>query len=191
MGHVYWEKTEIPIPGFGYINHNDGRVFVIEDQTGKRTVIGHATSSTTMHPNDTFRWLYPDLWESAYGARNTIPHEVAVGMYALTLGASYRSGIYPILHQVYGPQYGNAILDYAMYSMLDRSDTTQLFPERMREQVVFSKEVYSDSWYSDLFEHKLTKEQHHQYKVEWIQRCKERGITKAWISIADNRTMIV
>ena len=183
MGHVYWEKNEIPIPGFGYINHNDGRVFIIEEQTGKRTVIGHATSSTSMHPNDTFRWLYPDLWELAYGAKNTVPHEVSAGMYALVLGASYKSGIYPMLHHVYGPQYGNAILDYAMYSMLDRSDTTQLFPERMREQVVFSKEIYSDSWYSELFEHKLTKEQHHQFKVEWIQKCKERGITKAWISI--------
>lgn len=183
MGHVYWEKTEILIPEFGYINHNDGRVFVVDDQTGKRTVIGHATSSTKMHPNDTFRWLYPDLWEVAYGAKNTIPHEVSVGMYALTLGASYSSGIYPILHNVYGPQYGNAILDYAMYSVLDRTDTTQLFPERMREQVLFSKEVYSDSWYSDLFEHKITKEQHHQYKIEWILKCKERGLTKAWISI--------
>lgn len=183
MGHVYWERKEIPIPEFGYINHNDGRVFVMQEPHGKRIVIGKATSSTTMHPNDTFRYLYPNLWVESYGAKETIPYEVFAGMYALTLGASYSSGIYPVLQSVYGPQYGNAILDYAMYSILNRTDTTQLFTECMREQVVFSKEVYSDSWFSDLFEHKLSKEQHHQYKIEWIQKCKERGISKAWISI--------
>ena len=181
MGHVYWERHEIPIPAFGYINKNDGRVFTMEGI--KRTVIGHATNSKMMHPNDTFRWLYPELWEEAYGAKSTLPHEVFAGMYALTLGVSYRTGIYPILQKVYGPQYGNAILDYAMYSMLDRTCTVQLYPERMWEQVVFSREVYSDSWYSDLFEHKLSQDQHYQYNVEWIQKCRERKITRAWISI--------
>ncbi len=181
MGHVYWEKHEIPIPKFGYINKNDGRVFMMEGT--KRTVLGHAASLTTMHPNDTFRWLFPELWEEAYGTKSTLPHEVFAGMYALILGASYRTGIYPILQSVYGPQYGNAVLDYAMYSMMDRTSTTQLYPERMREQVIFSREVYSDSWFSDLFEHKLSKEKHHEYKVEWIRECQKRGITQAWISI--------
>ena len=71
MSHIYWEKKEVPIPPDAYINHNDGRVFVMVE--GKRKVIGHATSENTMHPNDMFRALYPDLWEAAYGEKDALP----------------------------------------------------------------------------------------------------------------------
>jgi hypothetical protein len=30
MSHIYWELNEIPIPEGAYINHNDGRVFLID-----------------------------------------------------------------------------------------------------------------------------------------------------------------
>ena len=62
MSHIYWELHEIPQPSDSYINHSDGRVFLMtEDGLGKkkRKVIGRATSETMMHPNDLFRYLYP------------------------------------------------------------------------------------------------------------------------------------
>ena len=154
MSHIYWELHEIPRPSDSYINHSDGRVFLMaEDGLGKkkRKVIGRATSESTMHPNDLFRYLYPALWSEYYGDRDLPEHELHAGMYALSLGIGHSVNLYPILQDVYGPLYSNAIMDYAMYSIMDRTDTTQLFPDRMAREVLFSKEAYSDSWYSELF----------------------------------------
>lgn len=186
MSHIYWELPEIPRPSGSYINHSDGRVFLMsEDGRGKkkRKVIGRAASETTMHPNDLFRYLYPALWSEHYGDRNLPEHELHIGMYALFLGIGYATRLYPILQEVYGPLYGNAIMDYAMYSIMDRTDSTHLFPERMAREVLFSKDTYSDSWYSELFRTHMSGEHNHRLRMEWLRACSERGITKAWISI--------
>lgn len=186
MSHIYWELHEIPRPNDSYINHSDGRVFLMsEDGLGhkKRKVIGRATSETMMHPNDLFRYLYPNLWTEYYGEQNMPEHELCVGMYALSLGIGYSTKLYPILQDVYGPLYGNAIMDYAMYSILDRTDTTQLFPDRMAREVLYSKEIYSDSWYSELFRSYMSEDHNHIFRMKWIKECTSRGITKVWISI--------
>ena len=62
MSHVYRERHEIPIPEGAHINHFDARVYLMEESTRKRTVIGVATSESTMHPNDMYRKLYPEAW---------------------------------------------------------------------------------------------------------------------------------
>lgn len=186
MSHIYWELHEIPRPSGSYINHSDGRVFLMsEDGLGKkkRIVIGRATSETMMHPNDLFRYLYPALWSEYYSDQDLPEHELHIGMFALSLGIGYRTHLYPILQKIYGPLYSNAIMDYAMYSIMDRSDTTQLFPDRMAGEVLFSKEVYSDSWYSELFRTHMSGDQNHCFRMEWLKVCSDRGITKAWISI--------
>ena len=132
MSHIYWELHEIPRPDDSYINHSDGRVFLISvDGHGnkKRKVIGRATSETTMHPNDLFRYLYPNFWSEYYGDQDMPEHELHTGMYALLLGIGYSTNLYPVLQKIYGPLYGNAIMDYAMYSIMDRTDTTLSGPD--------------------------------------------------------------
>ena len=186
MSHIYWERHEIPIPDNCYINKNDGRVFIMKydsNRIRRRTVIGHATSQVTMHPNDTFRFLYPSLWKEYYGDESVLPHELHAGLYAATLGIGYQTRLYPILHEVYGPLYGNAIMDYAMFSILDRSDTTQLFTERMADQVLYSGKAYGDSWYSELFGRRMTPDLNHRFRLEWLRQCSNEGDTKVWISI--------
>ena len=185
MSHIYWEKHEIAIPEKAYINHSDGRVFLMTDDGNgkkKRQVIGHATSEKTMHPNEMFKFLYPSLWQEYYKETNVQEHELHAGLYAAALGAGYQTKLYPILQEVYGPLYGNAIMDYASYSILDRSDTTQLFPEKMANHVLFSKECYSDSWYSDLFKEKMTGNQNHDFRLKWLEHCAE-NVKKVWLSI--------
>ena len=51
-----------------------------------------------------------------YGAKDSLPFEVKVGLYMLTLGAASQNGIYSILTDVYGPSHANAIMDYVMFS---------------------------------------------------------------------------
>ncbi len=186
MSHIYWELHEIPRPEESYINRNDGRVFLISVvRNGKksRTVIGRATSETMMHPNDTFKYLYPALWEEYYSDSKAPQHVLSVGMYALSLGIGYRTGLYPLLHTAYGPLYANAIMDYSCYSILDRSDVSQIYPERMAREATYSPEVHADSWWSDFFNSKMTENQNHMFRTGWLAECRKRGITKAWISI--------
>lgn len=188
MAHIYWELKEIPQPAGSYINKSDGRVFVFSSgdtpiRKSKRKVIGRATSETMMHPNDTFKYLYPNLWNEHYGSDKLPEHILHAGLYALTLGIGYETGLYQILQNAYGPLYGNILMDYAMYSILEQSDVSMHFPERMAQRVIFSKDCPSDSWLSDFFQGKVTENDNAAFRSQWVEACKKRGVTKAWISI--------
>ena len=196
MGHIYTELHEIPIPSEAYINKKEARVFLINDDgTGKqkRTVIGKATSDTMMHPNNTFRYLYPELWKEYYETKEIKEHVLHAGMYAACLGISEHTGLYSILHDVYGPLYGNAIMDYCMYSMLTKSNTTKNYTEIMKDQVRFSDEAYSDSFFSNMFKEWMTANKNHYFRIQWARQCMKRGIKKAWICIdgSNNDTAVM
>ena len=186
MSKVFWNKKEIPTPNDSYIDRSDGRVYIrTKDSNGnsRRRTIGHATSETMMHPNELYKAMYPSLWERHYGKEELREHSLSLGMYALTLGIAWNTELYPILQDVYGPKSANAILDYVMFSILDRSDTTQLYPERMKTEVLFSSQVYSDSWYSRFFKEEMSENLNHVFRFRWLNHCREQGITKCWISI--------
>ena len=189
MAHIYWEKKEIPIPGDAYINHSDGRVFVFIRE-GKvlekshRRVIGRAASETTMYPNKAFQDMYPSLWEEHYGPAEKLPERFPrVGMYSLCLGAGHSTGVYPLLNEVYGPMYANAIMDFSMYSMLTKSDAAHTLQGRMKGEVCFSKEELNDTWLSDMLCHRMTQAQGLEFRRRWIEHCRAAGVTSAWISI--------
>ena len=115
MGRVFRNQQEIPIPDFAYLNASDGRVFTIHrDERNKRRhiTIGWATSKVTMHPNENFKFLYPNLWAQYYGESRLQPHELHVGLYGLTLSAGWKTGLYPMLQKDLGPLNANAVLDY-------------------------------------------------------------------------------
>lgn len=101
----------------------------------------------------------------------------------LSYSIGHSKGLYPILHEVYGLLYANAIMDYAMYSIKDRSSTTQLYTDAMSRDVLFSKEAYSDNWYSDMFRHHMPEDANHQFRLRWLRECQRRGVTKVWLSI--------
>lgn len=186
MAHVYRERPEIPIPPNAHINHSDGRVFTYpSDNPNKRTVIGHATSESTMHANETFRVLYPERWSEAYSKkyRDTDELQVAVGLYALCLGASTSNGLYSILQEVYGPKYANVIMDYSMFSIVSRLDVTQLYPERMESEVVFSDRVYSDVSLGHFFKEDMKPNMHDDFKIQWLKGWIARGRKKLWLCI--------
>ena len=74
-------------------------------------------------------------------------------------------------------------MDYSMYSIMERGDVSQLFPERMRKEAIFSNELPSDSMLSNMFTYILTEEMHMQFREHWIRRCVERGISEIWLCI--------
>ncbi len=142
LGVVYHNSKDMPLPSIGYPDRHDGRVYIIiidENGRKRRKTIGHMTCSTPgqerMVPNDYFKNVYHDLWAESYPNDKVPAHEMSIGMYALTLGISEKSGLYSMLQDVYGMEYVNSILDYAMYSLSNRSSTTQIFEQCMEKEV--------------------------------------------------------
>ncbi len=64
--------------------------------------------------------------------------------------------------------YGNILMDYAMYSILERSDVSLLFPDRMAQRVLFSKDCVSDSRLSDFFQGKITEDDNAAFRSQWL-----------------------
>ena len=50
-----------------------------------------------------------------------------IGPYVTMLAIGENIELYNILIDCFGPQYGNAIMDYAMYSIIEHSDVTKDF----------------------------------------------------------------
>ncbi len=190
MAAVDRNLTDMPVPNFAYTDRNDGRVFVRPvDPDGKvrKKTIGYMTVSTPgeerMIPNQYFREKYRDLFTQAYPDQKLPRHEMSVGIYALTLGITNQIGLYEDLREVYGPLYANSILDYSMFSLLYRSGVTQIFELVMDKEVLFCDKVHSDNWYSDFFSKKISEDNHHQFRIKWLQRLKKNGLSSVWIAI--------
>ena len=185
MGHIYRNNREIPIPPDGRVNRWDMKVSVYRQQDGRRrrTVIGAATSETMMLPNDNFRIKYPDLWNEYYGADESARHRIRLGVYSACLSIGWRIGIYPALQEAFGPEYANAAMDFAMFSIRERSSTAQLFQDDMEEQMLFSRKCRSDTWYSRFFAEELTAKRIHDFKVRWLKQCAAEGTDEVWLCI--------
>ena len=186
MGKVYHNKLEIPIPSGMYINKSDRRVFrIIRELDGstRRVVYGYAMSENTMHVNDMFKSTYPDLWEQHYGKSELRLHNLHCGMYALVLGIIYKTELYAALQNSFGPETSNAILDYCIFSLLSRLDVTHEYQDFMLDQVLFSSRLHTDSWYSTLFSQTISPEQIYEFRLNWINNCKKRSITKVWLCV--------
>ena len=184
--HLYDELNEIPVPDFA---HPDGyRVYmnypVGNGQTKKLYIGQYARKDEgTFYANENFRLYCPKEWEAAYAKENAPHYQYNVGMYAMTLTISHKTNLYPALHDTFGPLYGNALLDFAMYSILDRSNVAYRFKPAMEHEVIFSKERKDDDWLSQMFNSLIPADTVHQFKIRWIQECIRRGIRKVWISL--------
>ena len=137
-----------------------------------------------MHPNDNFKFYYPSLWEDCFHQGERLPpHEIHAGLYSLFLCAGHSTGLYPILLESLGPQNANAAMDYAMFIVSERSSASYLMPDFSLDQLLFSETHYSDSWYSDFFERKLTDDAVHRFRAKWLDRCLGKGHRKVWICV--------
>ncbi|MBQ8160735.1 MAG: hypothetical protein IJ083_08270 [Clostridia bacterium] len=186
MDKIYREYTQVPIPDFAQVKRPDCRVFVISDADGgpRRETIGYVTGEGTMSPNERFRLYYPDLWNEAIPDDRAPSPEVNFGMYAMTLTIATRTGLYRILQDAYGTERANAILDYAMFSVMrGRSDRTP-FEEKMADQVRFTDALHTEEWYSNFFEDTINGEMNEQFRCQWIRKLQEtHGTRKVWLCL--------
>ena len=190
MAKVNRNIQDMRVPDYAYTDRYDGRVFIYElDNDGARhkRTLGYMTDSTPgqerMVPTKYFRDHYQNEYKEAYPKDGIPLHELSIGMYALTFGIVMQNGLYQILKDSYGPMFANSLLDYAMFSILYRCSTTQLFEYAMAKQVTFCDKPHSDTWYSTFFSKKLNEDIHHQFRIQWVRRLVNNGLESVWLSI--------
>ena len=156
---------------------------VMEGFTPITVVLGYATSNGQMHVNENFRMLHPDLWAENFGAADLVEYQLKCGLYTVLLKVAKTKGLYDAVQRSFGYESGNALMDYAMFSMLSRVNSAQLFDQTMSDHVLFSGKVHSDAWFSKLFEQEIDRNQIHRFKMDWLKRCRNRGQRKVWVAI--------
>ena len=135
-----------------------------------------------MVPNRYFRECYPELYSETYPGRSLPAHELSAGMYALTLGIATKTGLYEDLRNIYGAEDVNAILDFAMLSMLHPGSPAESFEKAMENEAVFSERLHSQSWYSSFFAKRLSEDQNHALRIRRMEHLTAAGLRKVWLS---------
>lgn len=150
----------------------------------RRTTIGHqcVDSKISMHPTSQYANIFPSLWEQISN-QTAKPVVKKFGLYAACQAINSATGIKDILDRSYGVDRANAIMDYAVGSLLSHSNEASCLSNRMDHEMVYSKEMHSDSYYSRLFEEAMTYEQELQFRRSWALSCKKAGVDSVWLCI--------
>ncbi len=70
-----------------------------------------------------------------------------------------------------------------MFSVMYRSNATQVFEDEMADRVIFSDRPHTDSWYSSFFRNDMTEDMNHQFRIRWLQSLAAQGPKKIWLCI--------
>lgn len=148
----------------------------------RRATIGYAVDETHMYPTDRYIQLFPAEWEKVSGIKPEPQHKY-IGMYAATQAVCEKNGLGDILTAAFHKQRASAILDYAMYSVLFHSDSTSMIANHMSNQMMFCGDPMSDSYYSELFNEKITDAEMLTFKRDWALHCQKEGASEVWLCI--------
>lgn len=79
-------------------------------------------------------------------------------MYAAVQAVNEKTGIRDILEETYGPEKSSSLIDYSMHSILNKTDVSNSFETKMRNELTCSSELRNDTYFSDLFENRMDEE---------------------------------
>lgn len=181
-----YPQFTVRIPA-GARTYSNGNVIIVTKPYPKnvRRMIGKSCDDGMMHPNSLYFKMFPQEWKEQYPDHAEMIHEdgLGVGMFALVLGIGTSTGIYPILVDTYGPLIANGIMDFVLYNIMSTFNTACNLPSFMKNQLLFSIMPHEDSWYSDLFNHKMNERTNNTIRKSWIKACIENGLTNVYLSI--------
>lgn len=178
------ETRRVPVPE-GAIVYSNGRVL----DKGRNFnlprdfVIGHMDTGNLMIPNEnyfTFHMREYRIYDPE-GAALTLPAELKAGLYLLVLTAAQRLGIYASLLQKFGLEQANAIMDYVMFLLKDRSNSTMLLSSVLRGEVTFTSAPYDESWYSKFFARDKDDMKIHLVLEDWLKTCAGNGLSEVYL----------
>ena len=150
----------------------------------KRITIGYICSDDVkmMHPTDKFKTVFPGEWEKIFNEKPN-PIVKKMGMYTIGQAVNSDIGLYDVLVDSLGGAAADNLMDYALYSVLYHSDAASQFESRMGNQILYSGKAYSDTYYSNLFEKQLGKNDVLAFKKNWALQCKKDGADEVWLCI--------
>ena len=150
----------------------------------KRTTIGYVNDKDvkTMHPTTGYKQIFPSEWEKLFGEKVPVAFK-RIGMYAMAESVNMKTGIKDVMNECFGSSHADAIMDFALYSMLYQTSVAEHITTRMKDQMLYSGECRSDSFYSDLYSNGITYEQILSFKSKWANLCKKDGVEEVWLCI--------
>ena len=170
---------------------SDNRVYIVLEKRyfkdvqynkDDRAWLGKAVSDTQMHPNETYKIMYPESLKSV--PHLNLPVYVKhVGMYAASLSVGEHTGLYEDLVQSFGPRSANLIMDYATYSIITKSNAAKDFETEMADKMLFLGEPYSDSWINDQFNETINDNQLQAFKNAWLKRFSKEELSNVWLCV--------
>lgn len=187
----YNKNAIVPVPADAHIIAKNNQVYIndkatyVPDKhyyTYTRVFIGLSVGDGKMYPNQNYALRWPDEYKKASG-EDFVCQEVSIGMYAASLGIITHNGLYEDMMNCLGPENTNAMLDFADYSILFHSNAALNYPDSMKNQFLFSDSLWSDSRWSEFINDDVSSDRIQMFKKAWIQRCRDRGITRCWLSI--------
>ena len=186
MGYIYRNLHEISVPDFATPDRKTNEVSVYyRDASGKRRryIIGQLLSNGNMHPNDNFRRMHSDLWEAHYGPDKKQDQSLSLGLYASALAVSESSGLYQAVQAAFGPEKGNAFMDYALFNISENTNALTHFPYYARKNATFSIKPKDDAWYSREF-NSTDSDEITTLREQWLYACRDRfSIKKVWLAV--------
>ena len=185
-----YRNVVVAVPDDAYVE-KDATVFVKDKNEYdplkqynrvKHTIIGRSIGDGRMYPNSNFRLRYPTKFEEASGEK--LPRQTKrIGFYTTVLSLVERTGLYDALIQSYGIENANMIIDFSTYSIINHSCVADQYSSAMEDQLLFSNSLWNPSRLSGFFNNDITEERTSVFRKVWAGKCRERGITEAWIAI--------
>lgn len=150
----------------------------------KRTTIGHQCpdSRTKMYPTSQYKKIFPKKWEELTKEKVS-PATKKMGLFTLAQAVNMKTGIKDILDEIYGPETAGALMEQAFYSILYHSNAASGFTQLMEDELLYSSSTLSDSYFADLFSHRMSQEQEMRFKDAWAKECQKNGAEDVWLCI--------
>ena len=152
----------------------------------KRRMIGKTLEADRekMYPNDTYKELFPDIYDDYARTRIIPPSSQSIGCYVVLKVIAERLPLCETLIEVFGKQDADLILDYAMYQIIYESNVSQHFEASMKNMALFSEKLRSDSYLSEFFKKALTEDKIDYFIEQWSTRIiKARGYYGVYLNV--------
>ena len=137
---------------------------------------------TLMYPNDTYKLLFASDWEKQFGTR-PIPAIKKIGMYAAVREIDRLTTVKTLLNQSFDEPTANSLIDFAMYSILYKTNVADHFCADMKDYLLYSDTPFSDAYYSDLFKKGMPWEKITAFNIGWAKWCKANGVEDVYLCI--------
>ena len=191
---VFWDKT-VPIPKTNGITINRGdknKVLFVKEAPydaklgyakPKRNTIGYVCDDDVklMHPTSGYKLIFPSWWEKYFNEKVPAVFK-RIGMYATIDAVNGTTGIKDIMDEVFGRTISNSLIDFVMYSLLFHTNAVNNYESKMKDQILYG-DSYSDSYFSNLFNKKISYDQILTFRREWALQCSKDGVKDVWLCI--------